>query len=110
MSALQRLSAWCAHAFAVEGPAEEPDPREREVAARLARFVAQRQLTTPALLLLESGRPLNFVGSQVLAFLSPFATLVFVPEEYEVLVRLLEKRRGIDLLIEALAQAQESHA
>ena len=110
MSALQRLSAWCAHAFAVEGPAGEPDPREREVAARLAQFVARRQLVTPALMLLESGRPLNFVGSQVLAFLAPFATLIFSPEEYEVLVRLLERRQGIDVLIEALTEAQETHA
>jgi hypothetical protein len=107
MSALERFSAWCAHAFAVEGPQEEPDPREREVAARLAQFVARRQLLTPALMLLESGRPLNFIGSQVLAFLAPFATLVFSPEEYQVLVRLLERRQGLEVLIEALDQAQE---
>ena len=109
-SALQRFSAWCAHAFAVEGSQEAPDPRERELADRLARLVVQRQLSTPALMLLESSRPLNFIGSQVLAFLAPFATLVFSPEEYEVLVRMLERRRGIDVLIEALAEAQESHA
>lgn len=110
MSALARFSAWCAHAFAMEEAGEEPEPQERELAARLGQSVARRQLTTPALMLLESGRPLNFIGSQVLAFLSPFATLVFAPEEYQVLVRLLEKRRGIDLLIEALGQAQEQDA
>lgn len=110
MSVLERFSAWWAHAFAVEGPPPEPDPREREVAARLAQFVARRQLLTPALMLLESGRPLNFIGSQVLAFLAPFATLVFSPQEYEVLIRLLERRQGIEVLIEALDQAQEAHA
>ncbi len=108
MSVLQRFSAWCAHAFAVEG-SQEPDPREREVAARLAQFVARRQLLTPALMLLESGRPLNFIGSQVLAFLAPFATLIFSRDEYEVLVRLLERRQGLDVLIEALtAEEQET--
>ena len=110
MSARQRFSAWCAHAFAVDGAQEGTDPREREVAARLAQFVARRQLLTPALMLLESGRPLNFIGSQVLAFLAPFATLVFSRDEYEVLVRLLERRQGIEVLIEALDQAQETHA
>jgi hypothetical protein len=108
MSGLRRLSAWCAHAFALEGPPREPDPREGEVARRLAQFLARRQLITPALLLLESGRPLNFVGSQVLAFLAPFATLVFAPDEYEVLVRLLERRQGIEVLIEALAAEEAS--
>ena len=107
MSALARFSAWCAHAFAVHGPQEEPDPREREVAARLAQFVARRQLVTPALMLLESGRPLNFIGSQVLAFLAPFATLVFAPDEYEVLVRLLERRQGIEVLIAALTAEEQ---
>ena len=107
MSALQRFSAWCAHAFAVEGPQEAPDPRECEVATRLAQFVARRQLLTPALMLLESGRPLNFIGSQVLAFLAPFATLVFSPDEYQVLVRLLERRQGLDVLIEALTAEEQ---
>lgn len=110
MSVLERFSAWWAYAFAVDGPPLEPDPREREVAARLSQFVARRQLVTPALMLLESGRPLNFIGSQVLAFLAPFATLIFSRDEYEVLVRLLERRQGLDVLIEALDQAQEPHA
>ncbi len=103
MSRLRRISQWWQHAFAVEGPRQEPDPAERELAERLARCIAQRRLQAPAAMLLESSRPLNFIGSQVLAFLSPFATLVFSPEEYERFVRLLEKRRGIDLLLEALA-------
>lgn len=104
---MSRLNSWWRHAFAVEDPRQEPDPQERELAGRLARFVVQRRLSAPAAMLLESGRPLNFIGSQALVFLAPFATLVFSAEEYERLVRLLEKRRGIDLLIEALATAEE---
>ena len=110
MSRRQRFSAWCAHAFAVAAANPEPSLQERELAARLARLVVQRQLSTPALMFLESSRPLSFIGSQVLAFLAPFATLVFSPSEYEVVVRMLEKRQGLDLLIEALAEVQERDA
>ena len=107
MSAVERLRTWAAHAFAVEGSSDNPfDEEEVALAGRLAGFVVERRLTTPALMLLESGRPLNFVGSQLLAFFSPFVTLVFSPTEYDRFVRLLEKRRGIDLLIEAIEQKE----
>jgi hypothetical protein len=61
-------------------------------------------MTTPALMVLESGRPLNFLGSQVLAFLSPFLTLVFSREEYERFVDFLEKRGSLPLLIEKIVE------
>ena len=98
--------AWWAHAFAVENPAGDFTPQERELVERLARFVAQRRLSGPALVILESGRPLNFVGSQVLAFLAPFLTVIFSPVEYELFVRLLEKRRSVDLIVEAIVERE----
>jgi hypothetical protein len=106
MSRLARLSAWLAHAFAVEGAGEGLAPEDGELVARLAEFVVRRHLTAPALAVLESGRPLNFIGSQALVFLAPFATLVFSAAEYERFARLLEKRRSIDLIIEAIVERE----
>jgi len=106
MSRLARFSAWLAHAFAVEGPGEALAPEDRQLVARLAEFVVRRHLTVPALVVLESGRPLNFIGSQVLVFLAPFATLVFSATEYERFARLLEKRRSIDLIIAAITERE----
>jgi hypothetical protein len=102
-----RLREWWAHAFAVDGGPPVLSPEERELLERLAGQVVRRRLVAPALLALESGRPLSFLGSQVLAFLAPFATVLFSPVEYDRLVQLLERRHSVDALIEAIVRQDE---
>lgn len=95
------------HAFAVKDEeAGDFDAEERQLAERVATFIVRRRMTAPAVMLLESGRPLNFLGSQLLAFLSPFATLLFSSEEYDRFVRFLEKRSSIDLILDAIEEAE----
>ena len=101
-----RFSVWWSHAFAVEKPDDGFDAEEEALAERLARFVVRRRMTTPALLVLETGRPFNFIGSQFLVFLSPFLTLVFSPEEYERFVRFLEKRPSIEFLVDKILELE----
>ena len=60
----------------------------------------------PRPMALEACRPLNFLGSQALTFLAPFATLVFSRDEYQRFTRMLERRQSIDLLAEAIAQRE----
>ena len=62
---------WLKHAFAV-GPAGpfEPTEAQRELIDRLCRQIVARELTTPALLFLESVGPLGFVTSQALRILN----------------------------------------
>lgn len=110
MSAAERFKSWAAHAFAVDDDADGTfDDEERLLVGRLAEFIVGRRLTTPALMLLESGRPLNFVGSQLLAFMSPFVTLIFASDEYDRFVQLLEKRQSVDLLIETIERREHDH-
>ena len=106
-STVARLKTWCAHAFAVDPPEDRFDPEEEMLADRVAAFVVRRQVSAPALMVLETGRPFNFIGSQFLAFLSPFLTLIFSPPEYERFVRFLEKRRSIDILIDRIVQMED---
>ncbi len=42
---MDRLKAWWSHAFAVEGPEEEPAAEDRELVERLAQFVVRRRMT-----------------------------------------------------------------
>ncbi len=102
----QRLRTWCEHAFAVNPPEDRVTEDERALAARMAEFVVRRQMTTPALMVLEAGRPLNFIGSQFLTFLSPFVTLIFSSVEYDRFVRFLEKRQSVQTLIDSLVEAE----
>jgi hypothetical protein len=63
-------------------------------------------MTTPAILFLETVRPLNFVSSQVLQFFRPVLSVVADPAACRELAEFLEHRGSIDYLcrrIEELA-------
>ena len=64
-------SGW-RHAFALNSSNQPLTDFERALVDRLGKFIVDRGLCGPAIMLLESCRPLNFVGSQLLAFFSPF--------------------------------------
>ena len=69
---------------------------------RLARFIVRFGFTTPAILTLESLRPLSFVGSQMMHLLSPSITAFLTGPEWDAIAHLLEDRRGLDYLLERI--------
>ena len=86
------------HAFAIPSGPSLTD-RERQWLEAVARKVVQRGLTAPALIVLESARPLNYVGSQVLVFFRPIISLVVAPERCDEAAALLEKRGCLKALV-----------
>ncbi|OHB74481.1 MAG: hypothetical protein A2Z34_08305 [Planctomycetes bacterium RBG_16_59_8] len=90
------------HAFAVESPEDAISAEDRRILEKVAREVVRRRLTTPALMFLESVRPLNFFGSQAMVFLQPIAAFVVSPQEVERFALILEKRKSIDTLMEII--------
>jgi hypothetical protein len=89
------------HAFAVPSPENEITDDDRALAHKVAVFVVKRRLTGPALMVLETSRPINFISSQFLVFLSPFVSIIFSnTKDYEHFVRFLEKRASIDCMIQ----------
>jgi hypothetical protein len=59
-------------------------------------------MVTPALLILESTAPLNFIGSSVMTFFRPVVGLIFNTADYERFERLLDRRCSIKLLAERI--------
>jgi hypothetical protein len=106
MSRWARVVSFWAHAFAVDGPAEELTEADRELLHRVAAFVVRRRMATPAVMLLESSRPLTFLGSQFLHFVKPFASIALKAKEYERFAQLLERRSSVDLLLDAIAEEE----
>ena len=97
---------WLRHAFAIDppGPAQ-PDPAERILVDKICSEVVRRRLTTPALLLLEMSRPLNYVSAQFLHFLQPFLSVLGNTADADRFARFLERRGSIEYIadrIEAL--------
>lgn len=73
---------------------------------RIAAAVARWGMTVPAVFLLESSKPLSFVGSQFLHFLSPIAHSVLDARELDRLAVLLERRDTVERLIVRIERAE----
>jgi len=76
------------------------------VIERLARRIVRMQLAPAAIFFIESVRPLNFVGSQLMHFLAPFIHAFGEYPDYDKLATLLEDRRSVDLLLEAIEREE----
>ena len=101
------MKKWVRNAFAVEADAElVVDERSSAIIERLAREIVRRRLTTPALLALEMGRPLNYIGSQAMVFMQPIVSVLFDTEGYEAFARFMEQRKSVDYLCDRIEQAE----
>ncbi|MBT6561690.1 MAG: hypothetical protein HON76_04090 [Candidatus Scalindua sp.] len=94
------------HAFATEGVKLEDC--DIAVISKLADIVVRRNMSVPAIMFLESVRPLNFVGSQAMVFFKPVISRFFTSVEYDKLATILEKREVIDLLIIEIEQKSKT--
>ena len=96
---LCRARDFLTHAFAVEDSQHTFSVEDEVLLGRVANYIAARRMTVPAILFLESMRPLNFVGSQVMVFLQPILASFFSVQDYKHRADILEKRQSIDVLI-----------
>jgi len=79
---------------------------DHELLDKLAAAIVVRRMGTPALLLLQSVRPLNALGSQAMTFLRPFLSAIFKPADYDRMTAILDRREGIGVLAEAIEAAE----
>ena len=93
---------WLNHAFSV-APAQEPlTEEELALLDRVAKAIVKRHMEAPAILLLESVKPLNYVGSQAMAFLEPIVRGLTTGDEYTLFRQILERRQGLELLLQKI--------
>ncbi len=84
--------------------------RQREVLAKVARELARRRLTAPAIFTLESMMPLSYVASQALVMLKPFVQALIGGKDYAVFAAALEERENVEWLVQELEAAEEGTA
>ena len=95
------------HAFAVESDAAvEPTESQRLLVDRLCREIVRRQMTTPALLVLESSRPLGFLAAQTIHFFTPLISAVTDADGHKQLAGFLEQRQSIEYLCRRLEELE----
>ena len=93
--------------------ATEPDLDEadRALLERLAARVVELRLETPAILSLETARPVSLLASQAMTFFEPFVQALFRLPEYRRFAALAERRDAIETLermIEERADARDA--
>ena len=78
------------------------DEATQEAVDDTCRFIIRFGMTTPAILAIESMRPLSFVGSQLMHMLSPSIAVFLTPNRWDSLARLLERREGLEFFLKRL--------
>ena len=86
---------------------EISEERAIEIVEKISQFIVKKRMAAPALMTIESLRPLNFIGSQLLYFLAPFAEVIFNAKEYQEFAALLEKDEYIKLMLKRIDELDE---
>jgi len=81
---------------------EISEERAVELIEKISKFIAQKRMAAPAIMTIESLRPLARIGSQLMHFLAPFAEIIFNPKEYQEFAALLENEEYVRLLIKRI--------
>jgi hypothetical protein len=82
---------------------EEPlAPRQEEILDKIAAKVVQWKMAVPAIMFLESVKPLSYIGSQVMVFFEPFVHALFNLPEYNEFQQMMEKRENVERLLQRI--------
>src|SRR5262245_52901241 len=74
---------------------------------RLARRVVELHLELPAILTLETGKPLSLLAGQTLVFFEPIVQSLFRWSDYRRFARLIERREAVEALIQRIERRAE---
>lgn len=91
------------HAFAVEKKDEyEYTEADTVLLDKIAAKIKKFGMATPAILFLDSAKPLGYMGSQAMVFFRPIVHSMFSCHDYDHFRELLEHRSSIDELIKRI--------
>jgi hypothetical protein len=93
---------------AAENPFDERFTEEDDqLIEKVARKLVNMSLTVPAIFLLESSKPLAFLGGQLLVFLEPFIQTLFNFKQYQRFAFLMENRDNWERLLRKIEDLEE---
>ncbi len=93
------MKDWLTNAFAIPQSNREYSQQEHAILDKVAKKVHARRMVAPAIIFLESVKPLNFIASQAMVFFQPIVSSLFNTSEYELFARLLEERSTLEVLL-----------
>ena len=85
-------------------------PDETRVLERLADRVVELKLEVPALLTLETARPLSLIAGQTMVFFEPLVQAMFRIADYRTYASLIERREALEVLARMIeTRADDAH-
>jgi hypothetical protein len=91
---------------------KELSPEEQEILNKIAQKVVKMQMTVPAILFLESVKPLNWIGSQAMVFFEPFVSALFGDKtygffsvkDYNLFRQMMERRENTERMLQKIEE------
>ena len=93
------------NAFAT--PVSEKD--HSQLIQSVARKIVARRMAAPAVMFIESFKPVNRIFSQIIMVVSPFASLFFSYKELDDFCDLLQDRRNVEKLTAEIDALEEKY-
>lgn len=84
---------------------ESISPEDMDLLRRLAARVAELRMETPAILTLETARPVSLVAGQAMLFFEPFVQSLFRLSDYRRYAALAERRDALETLMRLIEEA-----
>jgi hypothetical protein len=84
-------------------------PEDDLLITKVAERVARMRMTVPAIFLLESSKPLAFLGGQLLIFMEPFVQTLFNFAQYQRFALLMEDRKNWEILVRKLEDLEAEY-
>jgi hypothetical protein len=88
-------------------PSDVTADRRELLFAKLAQRIVDLRIAPLAIVMLESSKPVSFVGSQLMVFLGPIVTAVFPFQSYDEIAALMEERENVELFIRRIEQLED---
>ncbi|MEJ5307611.1 MAG: hypothetical protein WHT27_04875 [candidate division WOR-3 bacterium] len=95
--------------FQPVSPKEIPLERKEEILKKIAESIVKRGLTAPAIMFLESIKPMNFISAQIMIFLEPIILTFFNISEYREASLIFEERDSVEKLIKYIEEVENTH-
>jgi hypothetical protein len=87
------------HSADDQNAAGKYNDEEKALLDKLAKKVVHWKMTAPAIMALESVKPLNYIGSQAMVFFEPIIQTIFNLKDYDTMRQMLERRETIEMLL-----------
>ncbi len=84
-----------------------PEERQKELIDKIAKGIVERQMTVPAIVTLQSIKPISFLGSQFMIFAKPIVEMILPIASYQEVAIMFEDPDNVELLLRRIEELED---